>query len=88
MPDMSDVVLTFGTMPSLSKTAGTINTLTVSLPSGVTINRWEVDGVNKGSTPSLPLSAADYSYGDHIVTLIVTKNGVPYSGIASFKVVP
>jgi VCBS repeat-containing protein len=90
-PDLDDVNFTFTfstALPSLSKTADDSCTLSVELPPLVTINRWLVDGVNKGSDPSLSLSAAAYSYGTHTVTLIVMKNGVPYSGSASFKVVP
>jgi hypothetical protein len=58
------------------------------LPTGSYTYEWRVDGVVKGTSSTLTLSAADYSFVTHTVTLIVLKNSVPYSGSVQFKVVP
>jgi uncharacterized repeat protein (TIGR02543 family) len=98
-PDLNDVDFTFTfnptDLPSLSKSAGGTDSLTAtSMPTGVSVDRWQVynrQGVLQRefvSTASITLSAADYSYGTYTVMLIVKKNGVPYSGSASFMVIP
>jgi hypothetical protein len=68
------------TMP-LSKAAGSSFTLTVK-PDGMTDIRWFIDGVQKTAVdnyPDITISAADYDVGVHYLTVIVWKNGAPYS---------
>jgi len=41
--------------------------------------QWFVDGKLRGTNASITLDSANYTTGDHFVTLLASKNGVPYS---------
>jgi hypothetical protein len=62
----------------LHKTGGTAQTsLTVS--GAYDSYAWLVDGAVRGTADTLLLKAADYSVGDHFLTLEVVKDTVLYS---------
>jgi hypothetical protein len=79
-PDFSDPAndaLPGGTL-SLYKTGeGGETTLTVA--GTYDSYHWLVDGAERGTTNSLTLRAADYSVGDHFLTLEVVKGTALYS---------
>jgi uncharacterized repeat protein (TIGR02543 family) len=73
---------------AVSKSGGT-GSMTVSLVGAVFARpRWFVDGDPKGTGNALVINAADYTLGNHILTLEATRSGQSWSKTISFAVAP
>jgi hypothetical protein len=65
----------------------------IQLAAGYSSYEWYVDGARKTADSgsgdrNFTIKAADYANGKHTITIIVFKNGIPYSNEQSFTVVP
>jgi hypothetical protein len=52
--------------------------VTVEAAKGITC-KWFIDGKPAGTNAAITLDAANLTTGDHFVTLLASKNGIPYS---------
>jgi hypothetical protein len=59
---------------------------TASLGTDYTITQWRVDGVDKATTASITINAANYYVGTHRLGVQVTKDGKSYSTEITFTV--
>jgi hypothetical protein len=48
---------------------------------------WRVGGSEKGTAATFDLEAADYTVGDHFLTVRVVKDGMPYNTTVKFTIV-
>jgi len=95
-PVVSDIVIEgFPTEPftiSKNNLQGYSATILIQADSGYTGYEWYVDGARKNANAGsgerrITINAVDYSLGKHTFTLIVWKDGKPFSNETSFTVV-
>jgi uncharacterized repeat protein (TIGR02543 family) len=84
-PDDGDGAFT-QTSFALFRDGGTESQTVTVTGLGYTNPRWFVDGGLVGTGTSVTVHAADYSPGSHTLSLLVNKNGVPWSKEISFTV--
>jgi hypothetical protein len=84
-PDAGDGAFSQETF-TVSKGGGGSQTITVTDSADYTNPRWFVDGDLKGTATSITIGAADYSAGNHNLTLLITKSGVSWSKEITFTV--
>jgi len=72
-----DIVATAPAATTLYKD-GNPTSVTIEATRGYTY-QWFVDGKLKGTNLGITLDSANYTTGDHFVTLLASKNGIPYS---------
>jgi len=72
-----DIIATAPAATTLYKD-GNPASVTIEAARGYTY-QWFVDGKPKGTNASITLDSAHLTTGDHFVTLLASKNGIPYS---------
>ena len=72
-----DIIATAPAATTLYKD-GNPTSVTIEAAKGYTY-QWFVDGKRKGTNAGITLDSANFTTGDHFVTLIASKNGIPYS---------
>jgi uncharacterized repeat protein (TIGR02543 family) len=86
--DAGDGAFSQGTF-TVSKGTGvdpTSQTISITNSAGYTNPRWFVDGDLKGTETNIIIQAADYSLGNHSLTLLISKSGVSWSKEITFTV--
>jgi hypothetical protein len=76
----------FPTAPVTISKSGTPSTYPIAIAEEYASYKWYIDNVLWGNAASFTMKAAHYSVGNHTLTLVVDKNGVPYSKEQSFTV--
>jgi uncharacterized repeat protein (TIGR02543 family) len=72
---------------SAQPSTGYSTNFTITAPSGYDEYRWRIDGQSRtGNTNTFTVTVSELANGNHSVTAIVIKDGIPYSAVKSFTI--